>query len=169
MTTQFCQKLNVKAEIPDSLGFRNHCWRELGIGLIANDASVTDPERMSFARHRNASSHLAYVRSGHNSDCAFQKSVSGAPMPTKKNILLQQAATKRAAKKAPGIPLKACPIPKKAIPSKPKIVRKAAQKAIPTKAPTQKKAPPSSKRSTPATRSSVVRRSARIPKPKQRL
>jgi hypothetical protein len=169
---QFCQKLNEKAEIPDSLGFRNHCWRELGIGQIANDPSVTDPERMSFARHTNASSHLAYVRSGHNSDYAFQKSVSGAPMPTKKNILLQQAAMKRAVKKATGnkrMPLKACPIPQKAVPSKPKIVRKAAQKPIPKQAPTHMKAPPSSKRSTPATRRSLLRRSARLPKHKKRL
>jgi hypothetical protein len=83
---------------------------------------------MSFARHMNASSHLAYVRSGHNSDYAFQKSVSGAPMPTKKNILLQQAAMKRAAKKATGnkMLLKPCPIPNKAVPSKPKMVQKAA-------------------------------------------
>jgi hypothetical protein len=54
---------------------------------------------MSFSHHTNAGSHLAYARSSHNSDYAFQKSVSGAPMPTKKKILLQQAATVRAARK----------------------------------------------------------------------
>jgi hypothetical protein len=154
LTTQFCQKLNEKAKIPDSLEFRNHCWRELGIGQIANDPNVTDPERMSFARHMSANSHLAYIRPGHNSDFAFQKSVSGAPMPTKKKILLQQADMVRESKKAKGI-LKA----------KPRIIRKkVAQKATPPQAPTYMKAlpktymkAPPTKKLSPATCSSVVR------------
>jgi hypothetical protein len=156
LPTQFCQKLNEKAKIADSLEFRNHCWRELGIGQIANDPNVTDPERMLFARHTSANSHLAYVRPGHNSDFAFQKSVSGAPMPTKKKILLQQAATMRESKKAKGMSLKA----------KPKVIRKVARKATPPQAPTYMKAPPKK-----ATRRSVttIRRSARVRKPKKRL
>jgi hypothetical protein len=58
---------------------------------------------MLFAHHTSASTHLAYVRPGHNSNFAFQKSVSGAPMPTKKKILLQQAMM-ILSKKAKGIP-----------------------------------------------------------------
>jgi hypothetical protein len=166
LTTQFCQKLNEKAKIPDSLEFRNHCWRELGIGQIANDPNVTDPERMSFARHTSANSHLAYIRPGHNSDFAFQKSVSGAPMPTKKKILLQQANMVRESKKTKRIPK-----------AKPGILRKkVARKATPPQAPAYMKAPPKTSTKAPptkklslATRSSVVRRSARDRKPKKRL
>jgi hypothetical protein len=153
LIAQFCQRLNRKAEIPDSDHFRNHCWRELGIGTLANDPKITNPERMSFARHTSEKSHRHYVRPGHNSDFAFQKSVSGAPMPTKKNILLQQASTMRAAKRVKGKVPKACPIPKKAVQSKPKV-------------PTHMKAPPTKKRST-LPKLSVVRRSLRAPKPKK--
>jgi hypothetical protein len=167
LIAQFCQRLNRKAEIPDSDHFRNHCWRELGIGTLANDPKITNPERMSFARHTSEKSHRHYVRPGHNSDFAFQKSVSGAPMPTKKNILLQQASTMRAAKRVKGKVPKACPIPKKAVQSKPKqVLRKVARKAIPSKVPTYMKAPPTKKRST-LPKLSVVRRSLRAPKPKK--
>ncbi len=165
---QFCQKLNEKAEIPDSLGFRNHCWRELGIGTLANDPKITNPERMSFARHTSEKSHRHYVRPGHNSDFAFQKSVSGAPIPTKKMILFQQASTMRAAKRVKGTKVpKASTTPKKAVPSKSKVPRKVARKAIPPKVPTYMvKAPPTKKLST-LPKLSVVRRSLRAPKAKK--
>jgi hypothetical protein len=82
---------------------------------------------MSFTRHTNAGSHLAYVRSGHNLDNAFQKSVSGAPMPTKKKILLQQATTVRAARKLKqGKVLKATSITKKAVCLKKEMIPKVA-------------------------------------------
>jgi hypothetical protein len=90
-------------------------------------------------------------------------------MLTKKNILLQQAATVRAARKLKqGKVLKATSITKKAVCSKKKMIPKVAQKAIPLQAANYMKAPPSKKISTtPATRCSIVRRSARVSKPKK--
>jgi hypothetical protein len=82
----------MKARIKDGHLFKNHCWREWGLGMIANDPNVTMSERMAFARHSNPSSHIAYIRAGHNSDFAFQKAVSGAPMPKKKQIVAKHAA-----------------------------------------------------------------------------
>ncbi len=96
--TQFCERLNEKAEIKDGHLFRNHCWRELGLGMMANNPSVTCAERMAFSRHTNASSHLAYIRAGHNSDFAFQKAVSDAPMPKKKEILQQKSVATKVTK-----------------------------------------------------------------------
>jgi hypothetical protein len=104
LTPQFCQKLNEKAKIADSLEFRNHCWRELGIGQITNDPNITDPKRSLFAHHTSASSQLADVRPGHNSDFAFQKSVSGAPMPTKKKDIFAAGGDDERVKTAKGIP-----------------------------------------------------------------
>jgi hypothetical protein len=31
--------------------YRNHCWRELGLGMIANDPSVNMAEQMAFSCH----------------------------------------------------------------------------------------------------------------------
>jgi len=142
--------------------FRNHCWRELGLGMIANNPNVTCAERMAFSRHSNASSHIAYIRSGHNSDFAFQKAVSGAPMPTKKIILSEQALKTKLMKstKAKG---KKAPIKKKSPPLKPKKARKVIQKVVrkattPLKAPTSMKSPPSTRLG--------VRRSSRAQKAK---
>ncbi len=74
----------------------------------------------------------------------------------------------RDAKRVKGKVPKACPIPKKAVQSKPKqVLRKVARKAIPSKVPTYMKAPPTKKRST-LPKLSVVRRSLRAPKPKKR-
>jgi hypothetical protein len=53
---------------------------------------------MAFSRHSNPSSHIAYVRAGHNSDYNFQKAVSGAPMPKKKEILARKAMATKVAK-----------------------------------------------------------------------
>jgi hypothetical protein len=84
-------------------------------------------------------------------------------MPTKKKILLQQASMMRESKKAKGI-----------LKSKPRIIRKkVARKATPPQAPSYKKAPPKTNMKAPptkklsaATRSSAVRRSVRVRKPK---
>jgi hypothetical protein len=57
-----CEKLNEKAKIKNRHLFRNHCWRELGLGMIANNPNVNMAEQMAFSRHSNASSCIAYIR-----------------------------------------------------------------------------------------------------------
>jgi hypothetical protein len=93
--------LNEKAGILNGHLFRNHCWREVAIGMIANDPTVSMAERMAFSRHSNPGSHIAYIRAGHNSDFAFQRAVSGAPMPKKKEIMKQKTTVKREQPKKP--------------------------------------------------------------------
>jgi hypothetical protein len=60
-------------------------------------------EQVAFSCHNNPSSHIPYIRAGNNSDFAFQKAVSGAPMPKKKQLLqkysMREKILKRAAKK----------------------------------------------------------------------
>jgi hypothetical protein len=96
----FCEKLKKKAQIKNRHLFRNHCWRELGLGTIANNPYVNMAKQMDFSRHSNASSHIAYIRAGHNSDFSFQKAISGAPMPKKKEIVKTKAMATKVAKMA---------------------------------------------------------------------
>jgi hypothetical protein len=138
------------------------------LGMMANNPNVTCAERMAFSRHSNPSSHIAYIRAGHNSDFAFQKAISGAPMPAKKSILARQAATKKVAKATKKKFIKATSLGKIASQSKPKMVRKVVRKAIPPVAPSYMKAPPKRSVSPPATRA-AVRKSTRVPKPKKRV
>jgi hypothetical protein len=58
---QFCERLNEKAQIEDRQLFRNHCWQELGLGMIANDPNVNMAEWTVFSPHSNPSSHIAYI------------------------------------------------------------------------------------------------------------
>jgi hypothetical protein len=67
---QFSQRLNKKAGIKDGHLFRNQCWCELGLGMIANDSNINMAEEMAFSCHSNPSSHTAYIQAGHNSDFA---------------------------------------------------------------------------------------------------
>jgi hypothetical protein len=173
LSTQFCVKLNEKAKIENGHVFRNHCWREFGLGTLAN-SNVSIAEQMKFSRHSNPSSHIAYVRAGHNSDFAFQKVISGAPMPNKKLILSDQAATKQLARMTKTKPKNTSTLRKKAPQSEPKMNRKVVRKATPPVAPTYMKAPPKVRNliSPPATRARAaavtVRKSKRAPKPKKR-
>jgi hypothetical protein len=160
--------LNEKAKIKDGHLFRNHCWRELGLGMIANNPHVSCAERMAFSRHSSASSHIAYIRAGHNSDFAFQKAVSGAPMPAKKVIRADHATTKKLAKATKKKLQTASSIAKKVSHSKPRLIRKVARKATPPQAPSYMKAPPKSSISPPATRA-AVRKSKRAPMAKKRV
>jgi hypothetical protein len=124
---KFCEKLNKKAQIKNGHLFRNHCWRELGLGMIADNPNINMAEQMAFSRHSNASSHIAYIRAGHNSDFSFQKAISGAPpIPKKKEIVKTKAMATKVAKMAKA---KLC---------KAKVIRK----AKPLKAPSYMKAPP---------------------------
>jgi hypothetical protein len=50
-----------KSRDKDGHLFRNHCWRELGLGMIANDPNMNMVEQMAFSRHNNPSSHIAYT------------------------------------------------------------------------------------------------------------
>ena len=153
---KFCEKLNDKAKIKNGEIYRNHCWRELGLGMIANDPNVNMAERMAFSRHNNASSHIAYIRAGHNSDFSFQKAVSGAPMPKKKEILKKQSLAKKIAKKETKTKnLKVAPPMLKRAP--PTI-----RKTNPQKKPKAMKAPP--KRPASVT---PLRRSGRVQKDKK--
>ena len=68
--------------------------------MIANDPNVTMAERMASSRHSNANSHIGYIRAGHNSDFDFQKAVSGAPMPKKKEILRSKSMVTNVARMA---------------------------------------------------------------------
>jgi hypothetical protein len=143
--------LNEKAGILNGHLFRNHCWREVAIGMIANDPTVSMAERMAFSRHSNPGSHIAYIRAGHNSDFAFQRAVSGAPMPKKKEIMKQKTTVKREQPKKPrksraglkpppavakGV-LKAAPLD-----TKPPAKAKGVLKAAPAKALQEMKKPP---------------------------
>jgi hypothetical protein len=83
---KLCMKLNQKSQIKNGHLFRNHCWHELGLGTIANNPNINMTKQMDFSRHSNTSSHIAYIRAGHNSDFSFQKAIYGAPMPKKKEI-----------------------------------------------------------------------------------
>jgi hypothetical protein len=47
-------------------------------------------ESMAYSCHSNPSSHISYIQAGHNSDFAFQKAVSGVPMPKKKGDSLAE-------------------------------------------------------------------------------
>jgi hypothetical protein len=163
---QFCEKLNKKAEIKNGHLFRNHCWRELGLGMIANNPNVTMAERMAFSRHTNASSHIAYIRAGHNSDFAFQKAVSGAPLPNKKDILKKRTATKKGVRMAKKKLQKVASIPKK-VTKKPKA--KAVRKATPPKNLAYMKAPPNYSVSHPHATRSAQRRGVRVPKAKKAI
>jgi hypothetical protein len=53
-----------------------------------------------FSFHSNPSSYIAYIQAGHNSDFAFQKTVSGMPMPKKEEILLQKSVDTKVGKVA---------------------------------------------------------------------
>jgi hypothetical protein len=138
---------------------------------MANNQSVTCAERMAFARHSNPSSHIAYIRAGHNSDFAFQKAVSGAPMPAKKEILAGQATAKKVQKAGRKKVKKPPPIGIKSSTMKAKMIRKVKckviRKATPPESPSYMKAPPKSLISAPATRA-AVRKSKRTPKSKKR-
>jgi hypothetical protein len=58
-------------------------------------------EKMAYSHHINPSAHIAYIRAGHNSDFAFQKAISGAPMlPKKKEILQQKSGATKVTKRA---------------------------------------------------------------------
>jgi hypothetical protein len=162
--------------------------------MIANDPNVTMAERMAFSRHSNPNSHIAYIRAGHNSDFAFQKAVSGAPMPKKKEILQKKAVVKKGAKTKKKPQKQASMPPNKTSRSKAKVIRKATppttlayMKAPPTTvcskkakavlckssrtpqklAPHKKAAPPKKTATRLATRSTCVRRSVRVPKKKK--
>jgi hypothetical protein len=136
--------------------------------MIANNPHVSCAERMAFSRHSNPSSHIAYIRAGHNSDFAFQKAVSGAPMPAIKVMRAAHATTKKLAKATKKKTQTASSIAKKVSHSKPKMVRKVVRKVTPPQAPSYMKAPPKSLISPPATRA-AVRKSKRVPKPKKRV
>jgi hypothetical protein len=131
--------------------------------MIANDPNVTMAEKMAYSRHSNPSSHIAYIRAGHNSDFAFQKAVSGAPMPKKKAILQQKSVVTNAAKMAKRSTRKRASRPRKVTCSKAMAIRK----ATPPKELAYLKAPPKSSVSRPATRSAAIRRSVRVHKPKK--
>jgi hypothetical protein len=68
--------------------------------MIANNPNVNMAKQMAFSWHSNASSHIAYIRAGHNSDFSFQKAISGAPMPQKKEIMKAKAMATKVAKMA---------------------------------------------------------------------
>jgi hypothetical protein len=165
---QFCQKLNEKAEIKDGDLFRNHCWREFGLGMIANNPNVNMAEQMAFSRHNNASSHIAYIRAGHNSDFAFQKAVSGAPMPKKKQLLQNQSLQKAVSAGVVRMPKKKGLIQKRSAAKKDSSTKKTSKKYTTTR---HMKAPPSSSKLPihVATRAATaaVRRSVRTHKPKK--
>jgi hypothetical protein len=95
---QFCQRLNEKAGVKDVHLFKNHCWHELVLGMIANDINVNMAEHMTFSHHSNPSSHIVYIRAGHNSNFAFQKAVSGAPKPKKKELLQKHSMAEKVLK-----------------------------------------------------------------------
>jgi hypothetical protein len=170
---QFCQRLNKKAEIKDGDLFRNHCWHEFGLGMIANNLNVNMGEQMAFSRHNNPSSHIAYIRAGHNSDFLFQKAVSGASMPTKKQLLHNQSLQK-AVSAGVRMPKKKGLLQKCSMVEK--VLKRAAKKDSSTKktpkyTTTHMKAPPSSSKQpicvATCAATAAVRRSVCIHKPKK--
>jgi hypothetical protein len=66
--------------------------------MIASNPSVMMAERMAFWHHGNPSSHIAYIQDGHNSDFAFQKAISSAPITKKKEILEKKSTAKKVTK-----------------------------------------------------------------------
>jgi hypothetical protein len=148
---KFCEKLNKKAQIKNRHLFRNHCWRELGLGTIANNLNVDMAEQMAFSWHSNASSHIAYIRAGHNSDFSFQKAISGAPMPKKKEIVKTKSMATKVAKMAK---------------TKLRKVMVVIRKTKPPKAPSYMKAPP--KRLISGATRVTPRQSARASKPNEK-
>jgi hypothetical protein len=133
-------------------------------------------ERMSFSRHSNPASHIAYIRAGHNSDFAFQKAVSGAPMPHKKEILVKKfsAAKNRAdVKKSASASTKKKVIHKKFKPPRHLAYMKAPPQALESHSNDRKKAPiskkPISRRVASRATVAAVRRSTRVPKPKIKI
>ena len=142
--------------------------------MIANNRSVKMAEQRAFSRHNNASSHIAYICAGHNSDFAFQKAVSGAPMPKKKQLLHNQSLQKTVSAGV-RIPKKNGLLQKRLVVET--VKKRAAKKYLPTKK-TRKftttrhmKAPPSSSKQPicVATRAATaaVRQSVRNQKPQK--
>jgi hypothetical protein len=117
------------------------------LGMIANNPNVNMAKQMAFSWHSNASSHIAFIRAGHNSDFSFQKAISGAPMPKKKEIVKTKTRAIKVAKMA------------KAKLWKAKVICK----AKPPKAPSYMKALPN-RLISGATRVTPIQ-SARAPKP----
>jgi spore germination cell wall hydrolase CwlJ-like protein len=72
----------------------------LGSGTIANNPNVNMAKQMAFSWHSNASSHITCIRAGHNSDFSFQKAISSALMPKKKEIVKTKAMATKVAKMA---------------------------------------------------------------------
>ncbi len=155
--------------------FRNHSWREWGLGSIANDPNVSMAERMCFTRHSNPSSHIAYIRAGHNSNFAFQKAVSRAPMPKKKEIIQKNSAVtkiSKATKKAAAAGQMRTKVICKFDPPIAPAYMKAPPQILESHANNRKKAPSSSDKQIPrgvATRAATagaVRQSSRVQKTK---
>jgi hypothetical protein len=162
--------------------------------MIANDPNVTMAERMAFSCHSNPNLHITYIRAGHNSNFAFQKAVSGAPVPQKKEILKKKAVVEKGAKTKKKPQKQASMPPNKTSRSKAKVICKATpptkldyMKAPPTTvcskkaklilckssptpkklAPRKKAAPPKKTATRLATRLTCFRRSVRVPKKKK--
>jgi hypothetical protein len=128
------QETQQKAKIKDGHLYRNHCWHELGLGMISSHRS-------------NPSSHIANIRASNNSDFAFQKVVSGAPMPKKKEILQQKSVATKVVKIVKTRLHNVVLMPKKETLSKAMKIHK----ATPPKELAYMKAPPKSSASCPVT------------------
>jgi hypothetical protein len=119
--------------------------------MIANDPNIMMAEKMAYSRHSNPSSHIAYIRAGHNSDFAFQKAISGAPMPKKQEIPQQKSVATKVIKRAKQGSRKLSPCPRKQQNPRPGVL----QGQPPKQLAYTMKAPPKSSVSHSATSSAV--------------
>jgi hypothetical protein len=94
----------------------------VGFGNGCQQSNVKMAKQMAFSQHSNATSHITCIKAGHNSDLSFQKAISGAPMPKKKDIEKMKDTAAKVAKMAKMKLKNVIPIQYKAIPRKAKVV-----------------------------------------------